>query len=525
VVGHEELAEAAARQQRVRIEGADSRGIIYDRNGQPLTGVNREYVYIINKSKATDKALAMIEDMGGRRLSNYNDRYYVYTVSSYDNDATKNLQAECGAYVMEAERRYENEQTAVHLIGYVNQKDAVGVSGIELMFDEQLSQRNKNLYALADNKGNLLAGSGLYKVAADSGNDIGITTTLDGQLQKQVEEIIEKSPYNGGVVVLERKSGEILAAASTPVFNPNVVKDYIDSNDNELMNKVTQGEYPPGSIFKIVVATAALEYGVNDEQGNRITLSSKFTCAGAETLYGISIGCSTGGESGHGEITLKDAFAKSCNCAFIQLGQLVGGENILQMSENMGLGTSPSADIPNAKSGNLTALEDTEWAGIGNLSIGQGELLSTPLQIARLTNIIANGGIDTGVYLIRQTSESIETIGWQEKYPQWEIEQEKRIISQETVSKLTEMMVAVMEYGTGNNMGADIATAGKTGSAEVEYAKGKVVHGWFTGFFPADDPRYTISVFMEDGRSGKTSAVPVFEEICKSIMETEKFDM
>lgn len=129
--------------------------------------------------------------------------------------------------------------------------------------------------------------------------------------------------------------------------------------------------------------------------------NTMFHCTGKEKLSGIEIGCSTGGKDGHGDISLEQAFAYSCNCAFIQLGKLTGSENIIDMAEKLGLGEAPISDLPSVRRGNVTTLENAVGDGIGNLSIGQGEMLVTPLQVARLTNIIARRGNDVELSLIK----------------------------------------------------------------------------------------------------------------------------
>jgi peptidoglycan glycosyltransferase/penicillin-binding protein 2 len=495
ISGHEELSEAAARQQRVRIEGADARGIIYDRNMAPLTGNNQDYVYIINRKTIEERGRQAIERYNARRISNSSREYEVYTFSEFNIIADEILRNEYNAYVMRAERRYDDNQIAAHIVGYVKELEGSGASGVELAFNDVLSERRRQIYASADALGKIIPGIGLSS-NVENGN-IGIVTTLEINLQREVERILEECEKNGAIVVLDSQTGQVLAASSTPAFNPNRIKDYINSENAELVNKVTQGEYPPGSIFKIIVAAAALEYKVKGASGNTITLNSRFLCEGSEELHGIQIRCFTGGEAGHGEITLIDAFAKSCNSAFIQLGELTGGKEILQMCKALGLGEIALGDIGNEKAGNLMREPDTAGAGIGNLSIGQGSMLITPVQAARMTNIIANKGVDKGVALLMETDKT-----------------EKRAVSRATAELIEQMMIRTMTHGTGNNITTSAISAGKTGSAESSMDGVRAVHGWFTGYFPAGSrPEYTIAVFVEDGRSGRGAALPLFKSV------------
>ena len=493
--GHEELSAAAARQHRVRIEGADARGIIYDRNRVPLTGNNQEYVYIISSRTIAERGTATLERFGARRISNRSRGHEVFTFSAFNPIAHEILRNEYNAFVMKAERRHDNNQVAVHIVGHLRELEGTGASGVELAFNDVLAERTRRIYATADALGRIIPGIGLSSNIENA--NIGIVTTLDVSLQREVERILAEEVRNGAIVVLESRTGQVLASASTPTFNPNRIRDYIDSDAGELVNKAMQGEYPPGSIFKIIVAAAALEYNVVGASGNRISLNSTFLCTGFEELHGIRIRCLTGGADGHGEITLEDAFAKSCNSAFIQLGRLTGGRDLLRMCRKFGLGEIALDGAVNERAGNLTRVEDTSGAGIGNLSIGQGCLLITPIQAARMTNIIANRGMDTGVTLLMDTEQT-----------------EQRVISRQTAEAIEQMMKTTMVSGTGNNITTSAISGGKTGSAEASLNGRPVVHAWFTGYFPVgSSPEYTIAVFVEDGRSGRGAAVPLFKRV------------
>lgn len=328
----------------------------------------------------------------------------------------------------------------------------------------------------------------------------GVVTTLDAGLQGAVEDILRGSGKNGAIVVLKSDTGEIVASASTPVFDPNRVSEYMNSDKNELVNKVTQGTYPPGSVFKIVLAAAAMEQGISPDK--------TFVCKGYETINGKQIKCKTGGEQGHGTITLRDALAQSCNSAFIQLGQELGAETIIGTAEKMGLGQIPIRDYPGQKTGNLMTAQQSQGAAIANLSIGQGETLATPLQIARMTNIIANGGVDSGVHILLEDGDKTE----------------ETVISPAAAEAVRQMMEKTMTEGSGKSLTADVAMAGKTGSAESNIGGRETVHGWMTGFVPAQDPEYTITVFVESGESGSQSAGPLFAQVAQYLSDSKSFE-
>lgn len=502
LLGHSALGGAANAQQLISLEGANTRGVIYDRNHTPLIGNNREYIFVIKRESFDKHSRGILNAMGARELNGGSELYRVYASGEYDKALGARLVRDCGAYILEAGRRYSDWQTAVHFLGYINPQDKKGASGLELMCDEQLSLYEKKIFAAADVKGGMLRGKGPV-VSSEGDRDSyirkGVTVTLEAGLQNAVETIMAEEHIQGAAVVLDSRTGELLAGASTPVFNPNKIQDYIESGGSEFVNKATQGQYPPGSVFKIAAAAAALEEGISPE--------SLWNCRGYTEINGRKVGCNTGGKEGHGQITLYDAFARSCNSVFVQLGQKLGAEKIRETAAAMGLGQKALDGFPGEKAGHLMTEQESSGAAIANLSIGQGETLATPIQIARMTNIVAAGGIDRGVHL----------------FPEEKPLRERSVLSPETAQKLQKMMAETMKSGTGKNLTADISMAAKTGSAEAAAGGGETVHGWITGFVPAAEPEYTITVFVENGGSGSDSAGPVFEKIAEYLHRTGSF--
>lgn len=497
LAGHDDLSAAAKIQQSIFLDGADTRSVIYDRNGTPIAGGHQDYIYVIPSDKYDGETQNALNAVEAEEVLNENSSYKVFVSQEYNKKIGQRLINNSDAYVMEANRRYQENQSAVHIIGYVNPKDSTGASGLELMYDEVLGSYNKKVMAPADVSGNLLQGYGLT-VENDADGDYfikdGITTTLDMGIQQEAEMILSECDKDGAIVVLKADTGEILASASTPVFEPSEIGEYMESDNGELINKVTQATYPPGSVFKIVVAAAALEVGIDPEK--------TFECTGSENINGHVVKCETGGESGHGTITFKQAFADSCNCAFIRIGQIIGAEVIINMAERMGLGQTVLEGFPGEQNGNLMTLQQSKGAAIANLSIGQGENLVTPLQVAAMTAVVANDGVNTGVKLVANDTESEECI------------------SSDTASDLQEMMQETMISGTGQDLELEINAGAKTGSAEGTQNGTDVVHGWITGFVPAYDPQYVITAFVENGRSGRGSAGPLFAQLSNYLYES-----
>ncbi|WP_027398111.1 peptidoglycan D,D-transpeptidase FtsI family protein [Anaerovorax odorimutans] len=514
IVDTEKYASVTAMQQRIRLDGINKRGTIYDRNNIPLTGDTQEYVYIIAKNKIDNKIEKLFKSINGRKVVNQNKRYEVYSSTTFDNEVAYNLRKNYEAFIIKAERRYAKDQPAVHIVGYINQVDEAGACGLEKDYNEYLTKKKKVVYASTDAKGNIIPGKGI--TTKEEKTDSGIITTLDVELQKKAEKIMEESNYNGAMVILDAKSGELLSSVSTPSYNPYEIEKYLESDNTEFINKATQSLYPPGSTFKIIVAAAALEKGI-------VTPETKFECKGYEEINGVRINCSS--LKGHGILTFREAFAKSCNSVFIQLGMQLGGKEILDMAKKFGLSEKAVLSISGEKKGNLPSLSDCQGAGIGNLSIGQGKVLVTPVQIAKITDVIANGGIKKNILLVKGTTCDGKT----EKV---EDSVSERIISQKTAETIKELMAGVVDFGTarslnveyknedsGSKMGEKIRIAGKTGSAQANYNGEETVHGWFTGFLPVDDPKYVITVFVQDGGSGSGAAIPLFEKIAQSLYE------
>jgi len=498
ILESERFASVNAKQQRIILDGEDTRGTIFDRNGNRLTGADESFIYIIKKEVMDATAARIFQLIDADKVENESKRYYVYRSTLFSEEAAYVLKRDYDAFIIKGAARYEEEQPAVHIIGHINETDGTGASGLEKAFNEILSKKRKEVYASVDGRRMIIPGLGIFSTVENP--DCGIITTLDLKIQKKAEQVLKDSGRSGAIIVVDPRNGEVLASASTPSYDPSRVEEYLDSNNEELINKVTQSLYPPGSIFKIIVAAAALESGAVNEE-------SVFFCKGYEEINGVRINCLK--EEGHGEISLRDAFSKSCNSAFIQIGQLTGGEEILKMAEAFGLGEKAFRGTIEEKTGLLPGIQDIQGAGIGNLSIGQGKLLVTPAQAARITAIIASGGTDYGLSLVKGTTEGGETKYFKRMLP-------RRVISKKTAELITSWMIETVDRGTANNLkDVGVTVAGKTGSAEAAYRGEMVVHGWFTGFFPALEPQYVITVFVEAGGSGRSSAVPLFRQMAE----------
>jgi penicillin-binding protein 2 len=496
------------------------RGKIYDRNLIPLTNrTNISYLIIFPKHfERKNDTLKLISNLTKIPINDLKkDKRFSKTqpikleITNYDIDCLKKVIALKGVFPIDYSERYNHNGIASHIIGYINKIDNTGAKGIEKQYDTILKENQfKKFGAIVDAQKRIIPGFG-YATLQPSHKKIqkNIITTLDYQIQKIVEETFDKKYTKGSIIVLDAKSGKVLAMTSRPNYDQNNVAAFLNNTDNELYNRAIQVAYPPGSIFKIVVAAAALE----NETTN---IKDTFTCRGYETIGDTTIKCESFENHGHGTINLEQAFAISCNSVFIQLAQKIGREKILFMTKKFGFGTLTGIELPEEVYGKLPSKEYLKGAGIGNIAIGQGTLEATPIQIARMTAIIANNGIDNGISLIEKiVDEQKNTIKIMDK------KHSSKIISIRTAKKIQNLMSKVVTEGTANNIKLNNigGAAGKTGSAQAVSDRKKTVHAWFTGYFPYKNPKYVITIIVENGKSGRITAAPLFQEIAQKIWE------
>jgi peptidoglycan glycosyltransferase/penicillin-binding protein 2 len=498
------------------------RGRIYDRNMVPLTNRKTTTNLIIYPEifPNTDTNIQLISKLTKLSIDvlKYEElssnRPVQLEIKNYDTRLIREALGIKGVYSIDSAERYSETKIGAHVIGYINKIDNEGNKGIEKQYDKILTEYRSNVIgAIVDAQKRVIPGLG-YKTLTKDNHGIGknVVLTLDYDIQKIIEEEFDKLYAKGSVVVTDLKSGDILGLMSRPNFDQDKVVNYLESNNKEFYNRGIQIGYPPGSVFKIVVAAAALE-------NNIIHPDTKFYCNGYEEIDGVVIKCSSFDKGGHGEIDFEEAFAVSCNSAFIQLGQHVGGKKILEISQRLGLGSLTNIELPEEIPGKLPTEDYIKGAGIGNISIGQGTLEVTPLQVARITSIIANDGELTNMTIVKgiidDNNQSVQEKQRVENTP---------VLSPDITSKIKRMMETVVTEGTGNKIHLENegGAAGKTGSAEGFSEGRNVVHAWFTGYFPADLPKYGITILVEDGGGGGSVAAPLFHEIGKRIAVVKK---
>ena len=502
ILCHETLSEAAVSQYQVMIDGLDPRGMILDRNGQPLTGGNETYFYFLQNKRIDRRAEQLLEAVKSQKISaagSDSARYSVYRTSLFDAAVNEKLQEDYGAYVFCGISRYQDNQAACHLIGYLNLSEQKGVSGLEQQYEETLRPDGRTLALWADGSGNLLSHVPPQQSGTKQRLQSTLVTTIDRQLQTFCERSFYSKNLNGTVLVSEAESGQVLAWVSSPGFNPNRLEEYLGGGSSNLVNKCIQGLYAPGSVFKIVVAAAALEQG-------EISPLAVYNCTGETEVNGVRLGCQAGPEGGHGTVNMYEAVAASCNCYFAQLGERLGVEAVLKMAQQLGFGEKVFDCFQEETAGNLPDAAGCGPWDISNLSIGQGEILVTPAQVQQMMAVVACGGVRNPLTVVMDGDEDISA------------GEAKRVLSESSASRICDMLQLVMTEGTGSSLTWPFEAAGKTGTAEAVSGGQQVSNCWFSGFCRAGDETYVVTVLVECGVSGSASALPVFHEICEYLV-------
>ncbi len=508
VVRQKTAASVGFAQSSRTITVATVRGTIYDRDLQPLVNAKKEY-----------RAALLPEESLLARVRPYMDTIsYLSLLEKMQNQApavaalSGPVGIADGLALFFTPVRYADPQPATHLIGYLDSSGQNGVTGIEAAYDDLLSScRGEVTVSYAVNgAGNYLLGKRPDVTNTLSRCAGGIALTLCRDVQMIVEETASKYLIKGAVVVLDPYSGELIASASFPGFHPESLAESIQEENGALINR-TFSLYDCGSVFKIVTVAAALEQGITPER--------TYDCSGGMLVGNTLFHCHN--RLGHQILDMQQAFAQSCNLYFIQLAQEIGGEALLEMAEAFGL--TESIDLAkglSAQAGVLpSSYELLTPAALANFSFGQGKLLLTPLHVARITATLANGGVLPEILLVKGLVDDSGIL-----YDEYSREGE-RVLSQDTASILQTMMEKVVTEGTGQKATPkDTTAAGKTGTAQTGQINDglPVIQSWFTGYFPAEDPRYVVTVCAEDADSTGVNASALFCEISNNLIEWER---
>lgn len=501
-------AASAGGQSLSETELPRSRGDFYDRNGQPLTGTEpRWYALCIpgDSSYATLFPYVSFEEQAELYEKRNSMSPFLVEVSA---DLTAN-----GVYTYTGSERYLPNPIARHLIGYLN-GEGVGVSGLERAYEDILSQSGdlRTVTCTTTAQGSLMTGTG-PELQTVSGSRRGVQLTLDANFQRACEGIAAMDMERGCILVMDTATGDILASVSMPEFDPDDLVKSIEADDTSLINRPLSA-FSAGSVFKVVLAQAAYEAGY-----------SWFThdCTGSVEVGDQVFRCAEG--RAHGLVNLRGALEQSCNCYFIELGQLLGGQRILQAAQKFGFGQA-SAVAPGLKSaaGNLPSAQsvaDTDGGQLAMFSFGQGALTVTPLQITAMMNAVANGGVWTAPRFVQgvvdaDTMELTQAV---------ETAEDVRVCDESTAAVLRSMLTSVVEDGIGCQAAPKTGQAGgKTGTAQTGQFNEEgeeLLNYWFSGFWPAEEPRYTITVLQDTVLEPETSSAALFARVVDAITVLE----
>lgn len=421
----------------------------------------------------------MSSPLNGRRLA------------GWDNQSLRGgIYARGGEIVAETKviggpRRYRNGWAWGPIVGYLDRK--LGATGLEASYAAELSGRPFLWSAL-----------GLNFPITGRGEDLVLT--VDAGLQEKAMRLLAGKA--GAAVVLDPRTGAVLALASQPSFDPATVsRDWTEISRDEaapLLNRATQGLYPPGSTLKLLTAAAALSR-------NPDVLTRRYFCPGELKLPGYTVHC----PRTHGELDLARALAVSCNVTFARLGLEVGNGGLLAQAEQAGFNAGVPFDLPVAVS---SFPRDNPGEGeTAQRSIGQGKVLATPLEMALFVAGIANGGIIMRPYLVQERRLGAWTVA------KTQPERLRVAMAPEVATTLADLMMKVTEYGTGQAAAlSGVKVAGKTGTAENPHGK---PHAWYVGFAPAGAPRVVVAVVVENGGSGGTVAAPIARELFETALK------
>lgn len=390
---------------------------------------------------------------------------------------------EDGSYM----REYPRARMAAHVTGY----SSVGKTGAEAAANFELMSVHNELLQ------RMLA---IVQGHAPKGNDVVLTIDMD--IQSAAGNLL--GDMKGAVVVMEPSTGRVLAMQAYPDFDPNTVSEQWDQltadEDSPLLNRATQGLYPPGSTFKIITALAIMEY-LPDWQNFTVE------CTGEAHFEDKVIHCYN--DRAHGTVDLSEAMAQSCNCYFAEAANRIGSENLSKVMQRCGILSDYGFEL--AYSQSVMHLDkNSSESELVETSIGQGKTSVSPLYMAMMISAVANDGIMMRPYIIDHIQYANGDTG-DTTVPEKLME----ICTPEETMLLDDMLQGVVDHGTGTAAQiSDVTVAGKTGTAENATGAD---HSWFVGYAPAENPRVAIAVVIENANYGK--ATPIAGEVLQVALE------
>jgi cell division protein FtsI/penicillin-binding protein 2 len=511
-----DLRNRANRQQSRVFEISPKRGTIYDRRNRELAvSINVDSVFAvpaeIGPKQETAYRLAralnlnpqdVMKKITGQRGFVWLKRKLDYAEAA----AVKDLGLPGIHFEKESKRFYPKRELAASVLGYVG-LDNEGLAGLEFAYDREVRGKPGQVLLMTDARQRSFSS---VEKAPTSGEDLVLT--LDEYIQYLVEEElsgqVQKSQALGGTaIVMDPHSGEILAMASVPTFNPN---QYWKSSPEHWRNRAILSIYEPGSTFKIITAATALEEHL-------ATPDEPINCLGGSIVIG---GRRIRDHKRYGVLSVREVVAHSSNVGAIQLGFRIGKERFERYIRNFGFGAPTAVDLPGESKGLLKPASQWPAITLGTISMGQG-IGVTPLQLLTAVSSIANGGYLVKPHLVRQLrSSSVQRASYEPD------QNRKRVLSTATTSMVKEMLTGVITAGTGKEAQLEgFSAAGKTGTAQKIEANGRYSHSKFissfVGFCPLENPAIAVVVTIDEPHGqyyGGLVAAPVFRNIAEKTL-------
>jgi cell division protein FtsI (penicillin-binding protein 3) len=520
IINNNDLETRARSQHLKKIDLLPERGSVYDRNLNELAvSIDVDSVYAhpakVVKPRTLARTIAPVLSTGQMRIEGklLSDSSFVWLKRQIDlaEGERKRISGFKGIGLMkEGKRFYPPPNLASNVIGFVG-LDSRGLEGIELEYNRYLIGGGVRVYGERDALGREMLFGDLEKTYPIKGNDVVLTIdkTIQYITDKELRKAVEVTEAKAGMaIVMDPNTGEILAMANLPTFDPNKFWDY---RPQEWRNRSITDNYEPGSIFKVFLVAAALEEGL--VRPNDIFYCENGKYQVADRLFHDV--------KEHGWLSVANIIKYSSNIGAIKLGEKLGGERYVRYINNFGFGKNTGIDIPGEASGVIKRLERSK-VSLATASFGHG-ISTTAIQLVTGISAIANGGFLYKPYIV---SSIVSSDGKMVK--EFNPTVVRRVISDETALMVKKILEGVTEEGgTGEKASfAGMKVAGKTGTAQKPdlvnggYAPGKYISSFF-GFAPADSPRLAVLVLIDEPAGdfyGSTIAAPVFREIVKQSM-------
>lgn len=495
------------------------RGDIYDRNGNELAvSINADACYAVpaEVKKADDveevaRELAEILDMDQKKVYQLitQDQHSVWLKFKLTEEEVKKLREKNFpgiGIIPKPQRFYPKGNLASHVLGFAGDYNQ-GLEGIEVAFEEELAGINGYLLVEYDAAGHEIPESTKKYIEPEQG--LSVVLTIDQTIQyiaeRELDKIMQKySPESATIIVMDPKTGEILAMANRPDFNPNEFHKY---EADVRRNGAVSNSYEPGSTFKIVTLAAALEEGLTNPE-------ERFNDPGFIEVDGERIHCWVQG--GHGSQTLSEVVQNSCNPGFITLGMRLGTERLYKYIKGFGFGNTLGIELPGEATGIIVPEDQVKPVDLATISMGQTNSV-TPLQMVTALSAVVNGGKLMKPYIVKELrnkdGEVVKT---------YKPQVIRQVISEETSKIERELLENVVTHGSGRNAYIEgYSVGGKTGTAQKPapgggYSSNEYIAS-FLGFAPVDDPRLVCLVVVNSPKGypyyGGTVAAPAFKEV------------